>query len=318
MPHTYRDPRTNGIPEKVFEIISSDEIYELTAIQTMQINSLYQLYSIKLCNESLLKETETLLFMPDLFNYFLTGEKKSEYTIASTSQLMNVNNKFFDKKIFSALGLPLNIMAPIVMPGTVMGKLLPEIASEIGIKEIDVVAVGSHDTASAVAAVPAKDGDWAYLSSGTWSLIGIEINKPIIDASVKNEFTNEGGVGGNFRYLHNTIGMWIIQELKRGWNSDGEILNFNDIIDLASTASGDLPSINFDDKIFLNPPDMVEAIKNYCIRTEQKCPKKKGEFARVVFESLASKYRIVLEKIENLSNKKIEKLHIVGDRKSVV
>lgn len=312
MPHTYRDLRTDGITEKVFEKISNDEVYGITGIQLMQINSLYQLYSLKLHNQPLLDLCDKLLFMPDIFSYFLTGEKKSEYTIASTSQMLNTKTKTFDEKIFSTLGLSQSICAPIVMPGTVIGKLLPEIAKETGLKEIDVVAVGCHDTASAVAAVPAVGNNWAYLSSGTWSLIGIETEEPVIDLSLQNSFTNEGGVGGKIRFLNNTMGLWFIQEIKKSWERNGENLSFDEITKSASLAKEFVAVIDPDDKLFMNPPDMVEAIKEFCLKTNQDKPQTKGEFARVVLESLALKYKTILEKIEKLSNKKIEKLHIVG------
>lgn len=312
MPHTYRDSRTDGIPEKVYEKISSDEIYGITGIQLMQINSLYQLYSLKLFNKELLNNCSKILFMPDLFNYLLTGVMKSEYTIASTSQMVNSKTRSFDEKIFSELGIPKNITAPIVEPGTVIGKLLPEIAKEVGLNEVDVIAVGCHDTASAVAAVPAEGKDWAYLSSGTWSLIGIETDEPVIELSLKNNFTNEGGVGGKTRFLHNTMGLWFIQALRKSWGGKGDTLTYEEITELASVAKEFAAVIEPDDKLFLNPEDMVEAIEKYCEQTNQDKPKTKGEFARVVLESLALKYKMILEKIENVSNKKIEKLHIVG------
>ncbi len=311
MPHTYRDNRTDGIPKKVFEIISSDEIYKRTAVQFMQINSLYQLYSIKLSNESILKECDKLLFMPDLFNFLLTGEKKSEYTIASTSQFLNVKTKEFDEKIFGSLNMPLNIMAPIVQPGTVVGKLLPEIVTETGLNNIDVIAVGCHDTASAVAAIPSVANDWAYLSSGTWSLLGIESDKPIIDLQFK-EYTNEGGVNGKIRFLKNISGLWLLQQIKKSWEKNGEYFSYEEITNMAANSEAFVSIINPDDNLFVNPTDMIEAISEYCIKTDQKKPKTKGEYSRSILESLALKYKTVLEEIEKVSKKKINKLHIVG------
>lgn len=312
MTHTYRDLRTDGIPEKVFEKISSDEIYSITGIQLMQINSLYQIYSLKLSNEELMNCCSKILFMPDLFNYLLTGQMKSEYTIASTSQMINPRTRLFDEKIFSSLDIPKDITAPIVEPGTVIGKLLPEIANEVGLNCIDVVAVGCHDTASAVAAVPAEGDNWAFLSSGTWSLVGIETDEPVIDLSLKNRFTNEGGVGGKTRFLHNTMGLWFIQELRKSWSKKGENLSFEEINILASEATEFVAVIDPDDKLFLNPEDLISAIEKYCEYTNQTIPKTKGEFARVVLESLAVKYKMILERIEYVSKKKIEKIHIVG------
>ena len=311
LPYTYRDSRTNGIPEKVFEKISPEDIYNRTGIQFMQINSLYQLYSIKLSNESLLKESVKLLFIPDLFNFLLTGEKKSEYTIASTSQFLNAETKQFDPDIFSSLGLPINIMAPIVQPGTAIGKLLPDIASETGLNIIDVIAVGCHDTASAVAAVPGRGDDWAYLSSGTWSLLGLENDKPVINYEFK-DFTNEGGVNGKIRYLQNISGLWFLQEIKKSWEKRGENFSYEEITKLAEKSDPFISIINPDDSLFTNPPDMIEAVNEYSIKTKQRIPETMGDYARSIFESLALKYKSVLQRIEKVSKRNIHKLHIVG------
>jgi rhamnulokinase len=312
LPHTYRDKRTEGIPERVFEKISTDEIYKKTGNQLMQINSLYQLYSIKLFKESILNECDKLLFMPDLFNFLLTGVKKSEYTISSTSQLLNAKTKEFDETIFSSLGLPIIIMASVIQPGTLIGKMLPEIAAEIGLNNVDVVAVASHDTASAVVAIPSQGNSWAYLSSGTWSLLGIENDEPLIDVNLQNDFTNEGGINNKIRFLHGTSGLWIIQEIKKSWERNGDNFSYEEIADMAAASNSFVSIIDSDDKLFINPPDMVEAIKQFCIKTNQKIPKTKGEFLRCVFESLALKYKTILEKIEKVSKKNIEELHIVG------
>ncbi len=310
-PHCYRDNRTNGIPEKVFEKISQNEIYKSTGIQFLQINTIYQLYSIKLLNETILDECDTLLFMPDLFNFLLTGVKKSEYTIASTSQLLNAETKEFDESIFTTLNLPLNIMAPIIKPGTVIGKLLPEISNETGLNDVNVVAVGSHDTASAVAAIPAGGDDWAYLSSGTWSLLGIENEKPLIDFQNK-EFTNEGGVNGNIRFLRNITGLWLLQGIKKSLGKRGLRFSYEEITKMAENTDSEVPFIDTDDNRFINPPDMIDAINEFYIKTDQTIPKTWGEYSLSILQSLAGKYKTVLEKIEKISNKKINKLHIVG------
>jgi rhamnulokinase len=278
----------------------------------MQINSLYQLYSIKLHNESLLAKCDKILFMPDLINYLLTGEIKSEYTIASTSQLLNASTKAFDKKIFSALDIPMEITSPIVNPGTVIGKLLPEISKETGLGKVDVIAVGCHDTASAVAAVPALGNDWAYLSSGTWSLLGIETDEPIINDSLKTEFTNEGGVNGKIRFLKNIAGMWLLQEVKKCWEEKGDYLDYNEINNMALNAKEFLCYIEPDGSSFINPFNMVEAINNYCIKTSQKAPSSKGEYVRSIIESLALKYKTVVDQIERISGRRINSIHVVG------
>jgi rhamnulokinase len=309
LPHTYRDPRTEGIMPKVFQKISREEIYSKTGIQFMEINSLYQLFAIKKMKDHKLKRGRRLLFMPDILNYFLTGEKKNEYTISSTSQFLNVNEKQFDKEIFTKLNLPYEIMGPIVMPGEIIGKVLPETAAEIGICP-DVVAVGCHDTASAVAAVPADGENWAYISSGTWSLLGIENDQPIIIQKYQNDFTNEGGVGGKIRFLRNTMGMWLIQRLRRVWGEEN--IDYVEIARLASEAKPFKCFVNPDSKLFMNPPDMQEAIDEFCSRTNQPKPASKGEYARAVYESLALKYKMILQMIESASGRKIEKLHVVG------
>jgi rhamnulokinase len=311
MPHTYRDCRTEGMPEKVFEKISPADIYNRTGIQFMPINSLYQLYSFKFSNEPILNGSVKFLFMPDLFNFFLTGEKKSEYTIASTSQFLNAKTKEFDLEIFSALGLPYNILAPIIKPGTVVGKLLPDVAAETGLNIIDVIAVGCHDTASAIAAIPCRGDDWAYLSSGTWSLLGIENDEPLINFKYKN-FTNEGGVNGKIRFLQNISGLWFLQEIKKCWEKTGEYYSYEEISNLAEKSESFVSIIDPDDHLFVNPPDMIEAINKYCIKTKQRIPKIAGEYSRCILESLALKYKTVMKKIEEISKKKINKLHIVG------
>ncbi len=311
-PHTYRDGRTNGIPEKVFQIIPEEQVYKRTGIQMMQINSLYQLYSLLMQDESLLKKCSKLLFMPDLFNYLLTGEAFSEYTIASTSQMLNVGSKNFDKGLLSDLGIPTEIFASILQPGTVVGKLLPEIAIQTGIGEIDVIAVGSHDTASAVAAVPATGDNWAYLSSGTWSLIGIETEEPIIDPALRQSFTNEGGISGKYRFQSNTTGLWFIQEIRKCWAKQGESFNYDEINNLAAEASDSDTILDPDDKLFLNPPDMIEAIEKYCRKTNQIFPASKGELIRMVLKSLSHRYSRIIERIESVSGKCIETINIVG------
>ncbi len=313
MPFTYRDSRTNGMMGNVLGKIAASELYSRTGIQLMQINSVFQLYSIKeACKESL-DDADKLLFTPDIFNYFLTGRKVSEYTIASTSQLLNARSRNFDEQIFSALGLPIRLVCPVVMAGTVVGGLLPEVASETGLRNVDVVAVGSHDTASAVAAIPASGNDWAYLSSGTWSLIGVETDKPIInEKSFADNFTNEGGVGGSITFLQNISGLWLLQELRRVWKDRGESYSYEELVSMARESTEFKCILDPADGSFLNPPDMEAAVVDFCRRTHQLCPESKGEFVRVVFESLALKYRSALRNLSAVTGRRIEKLHIVG------
>ncbi len=312
-PFSYRDSRTNGILEKAFNLMPKDEIYDLTGIQFMQINTAFQLLTMVESGDTILKSANKLLFMPDLLNFLLTGVKKSEYTIASTSQLLNAKEKKWEGKIFDALNLPKNLMSEIVMPGTKIGDLYPSICKSVGLKSTDVIAVGSHDTASAVAAVLNLTSNWAFISSGTWSLIGIETDSPIINEnSFKYNFTNEGGVGEKIRFLRNVMGMWIIQQLKKEWGSEGEAYTYSELNEMAEVAFPFRYIIDTDDPGFLNPKSMVNAINEFCKKTGQEQPKSKGEYIRCVLESLAFKYRLVIDKINLFIDEKIETINIVG------
>jgi rhamnulokinase len=313
-PFTYRDSNTTGIMDKVFRKIPRKEIYSITGIQYLQFNSLFQLYSIFNKNKKLFNICETLLFIPDLLNFYFTGKKNSEYSIASTSQMLNAKTRKWDRNIFRKLGLPINIMPSIVPSGTILGKLLPEFSNEIGLKnEVDVVAVGCHDTASAVAAVPFYSKNSAFLSSGTWSIIGIESDLPIINKkSLDNNFSNEGGVENKIRFLTNVMGMWLMQETRKVWLKEGKDLSYDELIKMASTSEEFKSIINPDDGMFLNPTDMIEAIKEYCKKKKQPVPVSKGEIVRCILESLALKYKIEIEKINCMTEKHIETLHIVG------
>lgn len=313
MPFTYRDSRTNGMMEKVFAQIPKSKLYSRTGIQFMQINSIYQLYSMKAEYDENPEGFDNLLFMPDIFNFLLTGRKISEYTMASTSQLLNVTSKSFDEWIFSTLDLPMRLMCPIVMPGELIGRVHPAIASEAGLMDVDVVAVGSHDTASAVAAIPAVGKNWAYLSSGTWSLIGIEADEPIVnEKSLGSNFTNEGGVGGKITFLRNISGLWLLQELRRSWEKNAERYTYDELVRMAREAEEFKCIIDPFRDSFLNPPDMRVAILDFCRKTNQPCPETKGEFVRAILESLALSYKFALGKLNAITGRKIESLHIVG------
>ena len=313
-PYCYRDPRTNGMMEEVLRKISREEIYASTGIQFMQINSLYQLYAASLNEKESFRQCETVLFMPDLFNYLLTGRKVSEYTVASTSQMLNAWSRTWDDALLRKIGLPPDIMAPIIQPGSIIGTLLPEVAGETGISnDTDVVAVGCHDTASAVAAVPGRGKNWAYISSGTWSIVGIESDRPLIDNNtLADDFTNEGGVGGKIRFLRNVTGLWLLQECRKSWKKHGDIPEYEELVKTASAAEGFKCMIDPDDPSFLDPPDMPEAIVRYCRGHSQPVPETTGEFVRCILESLAMKYRAMIEKIGSLTHRTIETIHIVG------
>jgi len=312
-PYAYRDSRTDGMMEIAFELIPRDELYSITGIQFMQINSVFQLFSEAASGKGNLKDCKNLLFMPDLFNFFMTGEKLSEYTIASTSQLLNAVTKEWEPVIFEKLGLPLQIMSPLIQPGNVIGKLEENIAEDTGVRDAEVIAVGSHDTASAIAAVPAESPNWAYLSSGTWSLVGIEIDEPVINEdSLHNNFTNEGGVNGKIRFLRNTMGLWILQRCLHSWRKKIKSLNYNDLSEMAEGSPPFISIIDPDNIRFLNPPDMPLAIQAYCSDTGQPVPEKKGEIVRCILESLALKYRFIIDKINTMHSPPVETLHIVG------
>ena len=279
----------------------------------MPINTLYHLLALNRNESPLLKQAEQFLMIPDLFNLFLTGVTAVEFTNATTTQCYNPRTGTWAWPLMDALDLPTHIMPDIIQPGTVLGPLLPEIAEETGIGLITVIAPATHDTGSAVAAVPAQGEDWAYLSSGTWSLMGIESAQPIItpDALAFN-MTNEGGVDHTFRVLKNIAGLWLIQECQRIWTREGDELSFDEITRLAEEAPPFTALIDPDDPAFLNPMHMPETIKEVCRQSRQPIPEDKGRIARCIFESLALKYRLVLDQLTHLRGKPIERLHIVG------
>lgn len=311
-PVCYRDTRTAGIPEKVFEILEPSEHYAKTGIQVMEINTLSQLFSMK--GSAQLESAEHLLFMPDLFSYFLTGQLGNEYCIASTSELLDAKSRDWSWDTIRKLGFPEHIFGQILMPGTVRGKLRSDIAEETGLGDVNVVAVGSHDTASAVAAVPATEGEGhiAFLSSGTWSLLGFELSEPILSEDArKAEFTNEGGVGGRIRFLQNITGLWILQRLMTEWKDAGEEQEFSTL--LPAAAKEDIrTTIPVDDARFMNPSSMEMAITEYCIETVQQIPQTKAQFTRCVLQSLAQKYKEAIDGVSSLLPSPLERLHIIG------
>lgn len=313
IPYSYRDNRTDGIFEKCFDSCKKEDIFRLTGNQLMEINTAYQLFSQKINNDPQLEIAEHLLFMPDLFNYFLTGKMVNEYTIASTSQLLNSATKEWSDPVFSKLGLPRKLMNEMVYPGTVIGQLSSAICDEIGCKPIDVIAVGSHDTASALVAVPATgDKNWAFLSSGTWSLMGVEIDSPLLTPEVfDDEFTNEGAVGGKIRFLRNMTGLWILQQVIHEWNKQNAGFDYATVIAGAEKLEKQA-IIDVDANEFKNPSGMIEAIRHYCEKTGQKVPATMCEFMRCIIDSLASKYKLVFQNIEHCTGKKIDRLHIIG------
>ena len=314
IPVHYRDSRTDGLMEKTFEVVSKADIFKATGLAFNQFNTLFQLYAMKLEGDPTLEMADKLLFMPDLLAYFLTGKTGTEYTIASTSQLSDPSTHEWATDLLDKLGIPTKMLGEITPAGTLRGTLLPEIAKECGVGEIPVIAVGGHDTASAVAAVPAQEDDFAYLSSGTWSLLGVELEKPLTSVEVMEaNYTNEGGVMGDIRLLKNIMGLWLIQECKREWDRREDAVGFGELVLMAQEAPAFKAIIDVDDPCFLAPGDMPARIQDYCRRTGQPVPENRGEISRVIYESLALKYRWAIERIENdLIHKPVKVLHIVG------
>lgn len=312
-PYHYRDSRTNGMMDKAFARMPKREVYENTGIQFMQLNSLYQLLAMRLTNPDTLAKADKLLFMADLFSYFLCGRPFGEYTLSSTSQMMDMKTGRWSKAVFKELSLPLEIMPHVTRPGTVVGELTPEVAKEIGCGQIPLIAIGSHDTASAVLGVPGQGDRWAYLSSGTWSLMGVEIPQAIVnDKTFAYEFTNEGGVENTIRLLKNIMGLWLVQECKRQWQREGQDLSYGELAKMAAGAKPFFGYVNCDNSDFLAPGDMPARINKCLSETGQKPTQDKGQMVRLVLESLALKYRTVLNAIEDVTGISIETLHIVG------
>ncbi len=309
----YRDQRTEGMVELAAGQTPLAEIYQETGIAIQKFNTLYQLIALKQQKTTVLEQAQTLLFMPDLFNYFLTGQMFSEYTIASTSQLVGVNSRNWHYPLLERFGIPGRILADIIFPGMVLGSLRDDVAAELGVKPFPVAAVAGHDTASAVAAVPADRSDYLYISSGTWSLMGIETNAPVNNYdSFRLNFTNEGGINHTFRVLKNIMGLWIIQECKRHWDRAGATESFQQLMELAEAARPFAALIDPDDELFYSPGQMPQKLVEYCQRIGQAPPNGKGEMVRAVLEGLALKYRMVAADLERTANTELPLIHIVG------
>jgi rhamnulokinase len=311
-PRHYRDPRNNGMVEKLFETVPREEIFERTGIQFMQLNSLCQLYAMKLAGSPALASAQTLLFMPDLFNYWLTGVARCELTIASTSEFYNPREKKWAAELLERFDLPKQILPEIVPPGQELAPMLDSVASRAGFASPPAVfATASHDTASAVAAAPAEGADWCYISSGTWSLQGAEVDAPVINAaSLKLNFTNEVGYGGKIRLLKNIAGLWLLQECRRAWALEGANFTYEELARAAADVRRFAAIIDPD--AFLEPGDMPKKIAEHCRFWKQDTPGSPPEFTRVILESLALRYRAVLESMERLLGRRFRVIHIVG------
>lgn len=310
-PRHYRDGRTAGKMAEAFRIVPREEIFEHTGLQFMEINSLFQLYSMK--GGPALEAAASLLMVPDLFHYWFTGERACEFTDASTSQCYDPRRGRWAYPVLERLGLPTGMFGEVVDPGTDLGGLRPAVAQECGLPAMRVVAPGTHDTASAVAAVPAGSGDWAYLSSGTWSLLGVEAERPhVTEAVLEKNFTNEGGVCRTTRLLKNICGLWLLEECRREWGRRGVSTGYDDLLADAARCQAFQSLVDVDAPEFVAPGDMPRRIAEACRRGGQVEPRTPGEFARAIFESLALKYRAVLADVAGITGASPAVLHVVG------
>lgn len=313
-PVHYRDKRNEGMMEKAFATMPRRELFGSTGLQFLPFNTLFQLLALKTQNSPQLGMAHSLLMMPDLLHFWLTGQKSSEYTIASTSQMLDAKSRSWDADLLNRFGLPSHILPQITAPGTTLGRVLSSVAERTGLSPATpVIAPGSHDTASAVVAVPAQGHNWAYLSSGTWSLMGIELAEPLINERVAElNFTNEGGVGHTIRFLKNIAGLWLVQECRRSWLRAGQEYSYAELTQHASEAAPLQAFIEPDDPAFAAPSDMPTAIRDFCQRTGQQPPEGVGATIRCCVESLALKYRWTFERLEELRGAPLDALHIVG------
>lgn len=312
-PYHYRDSRFGGMCGKAFETVPAKEIYEATGIAFLPFNTIYQLLAVKTHAPDLLHRAETMLMMPDLLAYHLTGAKASEFTIASTSQLLDANSGTWSTSLIDKFQLPERIFTDIEQPGSIRARLGQAVCEELGVGCLPVVAVASHDTASAVVAVPFADDSSAYLSAGTWSLLGMEVDRPVTsDQARKWNFTNEGGTDGCYRLLRNISGMWILQECRRQWDAEGRGTDYDELVALAAGCESPGSLVDGDDKLFAEPGHMPAKIGLFCKRTGQTPPEGIGQTVRCILESLALKYRWVLDRLELISGRRVSCLHIVG------
>ncbi|MCR5523361.1 MAG: rhamnulokinase [Clostridia bacterium] len=312
-PVHYRDERTKGLIEECAKEIPDKEFYSRTGIQFMELNTVYQLYALKKYRPYILERADKLLFMPDLFGYLLTGRMTTEYSIATTSQMVDLKTRNWAFDLIDRLGLPSSLLCGITAPGTVLGKLRDDICEECGIEPVEVISVCGHDTQSAITAVPCPDGDFAFLSSGTWSLFGTEIDRPIVtDKSLADNITNEGGCENKIGFLKNIIGLWLIQESRRHWNRHGNDYSYADLEKLALEAKPFRCFIDPDSPEFVPHGNIPSRVKEFCKRTGQYVPADTGEVMRCIYESLALKYKLTLEKLSDSTGRDFPAIHVIG------
>jgi rhamnulokinase len=311
-PYHYRDRRTEGVMEEIVGKVGKEKIYEATGIQFMPINTLYQLVAAQRRTPKLLEAAKCLLTIPDLFHYWLTGNALCEFTNATTTQMVDPIKRCWAAGLMRSLELPAHLPAPIVEPGSILGTLMPDIAGHTSLRGTPVIAPACHDTGSAVAAISARE-DTAFLSSGTWSLLGMELDCPVITPeALRCNFTNEGGVNGTTRLLKNIMGLWMLQGCRHCWSAQGNNYDYRELMELADRDEPFRHLVDPDDESFLRPPDMLAAIDNFCLRTNQPVPKEPGAYVRAVLQSLGFKYRLVLRSLEQVSGKSIKQIRVIG------
>ncbi|MBW5445430.1 rhamnulokinase [Cohnella sp. CFH 77786] len=313
-PYHYRDPQTEGLIEEVNALIGKEELFRQSGLQFMPFNTLYQLYAMKKAASPKLEVARTLLLTPDLLAYLLTGVQSCEFTMATTTQLFHPERRAWNAELMERLGIPAGLFLDPAEPGSVIGPLAPEVREELGVPAITAVSVGTHDTESAIAAVPAGDEPFAYLVCGTWSLLGTEMAEPLLTLdAMEMEFSNEGGVGGTYQLLKNIMGLWLLQECKREWDEKGSgEIGYPELVAAAEAAEPFRSLVNPDDPRFYGPGGMPDKIRSYCEETGQPAPRNEGEFVRCVLESLALRYREALEQAETLTGREYGGLHMVG------
>jgi len=312
-PVHYRDARTVGLVDEAFKTMPKEKLYGITGIQFMELNTLFQLISLKKYRPWMLERADKMLFMPDLFGYMLTGKMCAEYSIASTSQLIDLDKRTWSKEILDAFGIKESVFAPLVQPGTVLGELSKEVCEECGVDPVPVISVCGHDTQSAITSVPCEDGDFAFLSSGTWSLFGTELDKPIVNETSMNiNITNEGGFDGSTGFLKNIIGLWLIQESRRQWKREGKEYSYADLEKLALAAEPVKCFIDPDAPEFVPHGNIPERVREFCRKTGQYVPETVGEIMRCIYESLAMKYRLTFEKLRECTERDYPVIHVIG------
>lgn len=312
-PVHYRDARTVGLVDEAFKTMPKEKLYGITGIQFMELNTLFQLISLKKYRPWMLERADKMLFMPDLFGYMLTDKMCAEYSIASTSQLIDLDKRTWSKEILDAFGIKESVFAPLVQPGTVLGELSKEICEECGVDPVPVISVCGHDTQSAITSVPCEDGDFAFLSSGTWSLFGTELDKPIVNETSMNiNITNEGGFDGSTGFLKNIIGLWLIQESRRQWKREGKEYSYADLEKLALAAEPFKCFIDPDAPEFVPHGNIPERVREFCRKTGQYVPETVGEIMRCIYESLAMKYRLTFEKLRECTERDYPVIHVIG------